>query len=65
MVLYTTHCTRCRALEAALKNKNIQYEVCEDVDKMIDLGFMSAPILEVDGQYMKYDEAMKYVMEGK
>ena len=65
MVLYTTHCPRCRALEAALKSKNITYETCEDVQKMIDLGFMSAPILEVDGQYMKYDEAMKYVMEGK
>lgn len=65
MVLYTTHCPRCRALEAALKSKNIPYETCEDVDKMIELGFMSAPVLEIDGKYLKYDEAMKHVMEGK
>lgn len=65
MVLYTTHCPRCRALEAALKSKNIPYETCEDVDKMIELGFVSAPVLEIDGKYLKYDEAMKHVMEGE
>ena len=65
MVLYTTHCSRCRVLEAALKSKNISYETCEDVDKMVELGFMSAPVLEIDGKYLKYDEAMKHVMEGE
>ena len=65
MVLYTTHCSRCRVLEAALKSKNIPYETCEDVDKMVELGFMSAPVLEIDGKYLKYDEAMKHVMEGE
>lgn len=65
MVLYTTHCSRCRVLEAALKNKNIPYEVCEDVDVMENLGFTSAPVLEVNGEYLPYDAAMKYVMEGE
>ena len=63
MILYTTHCPRCKALEAAMKNKNVTYETCTDVDKMIAMGFMSAPVLDVDGRLMKYDEAMKYVME--
>lgn len=63
MTLYTTHCPKCRILEAGLKSKNAMYEVCEDVHKMEELGFMSAPVLEVNGRYLPYDEAMKYVME--
>lgn len=63
MTLYTTHCSRCRVLEAALKNKNVTYETCEDVDKMEELGLMAAPALEVNGKLLQYDEAMKYVME--
>lgn len=63
MTLYTTRCPRCRALEMALKSKKIPFEICGDIEKMKEMGFMSAPILEVDGKGLKYDEAMKYVME--
>ena len=63
MTLYTTHCPKCRALEAALKKKNATYDSCDDISKMQELGFMSAPILEVDGKFLKYNEAMKYAME--
>ena len=63
MKVYTTHCPRCRALEAALKSKDIAYETCDDIEEMKRLGFMSAPILEVDGKYLKYEDAMRHVME--
>ncbi len=63
MILYTTHCPRCRMLEAALASKNIAYETCEDVQKMKELGFTEVPVLEIDGRRLSCGEAMKYVME--
>lgn len=63
MTLYTTHCSRCRVLEAALTNKKAVYEVCDDAEEMRRLNFMSAPVLEVNGKYLNYEDAMKYVME--
>lgn len=63
MTLYTTHCSRCRVLEMALISKNVQFDTCEDLDKMAELGMTSAPALEVDGKLLSYEEAMKYVME--
>lgn len=64
MTLYTTHCPRCRVLEAALKSKDIPYDICEDVDTMESLGFTEAPMLEVGGKYLNYTDAMKFIMEG-
>lgn len=63
MILYTTHCPRCRVLENALSSKGLSYETCEDVQKMLDLGLTEAPALDVDGKVLNYSEAMKYIME--
>lgn len=63
VILYTTHCPKCRVLEKKMKEKNIEYKEVTDVDKMIDLGFDAVPILDVDGQIMEYKEAVKYLME--
>ena len=63
MTLYTTHCPRCRVLEAALASKGAAYDTCDDAQKMIELGFTEAPVLEVGDRRLSYAEAMKYVME--
>ena len=63
IVLYSTGCPKCRMLEAALKNKKASYEICDDIDKMLALGFMEAPLLQIDNKVLPYKEAMKFVME--
>lgn len=60
-ILYTTHCPLCKALRATLDKKQIEYEVCEDVDLMVEKGFRRAPMLEVDGKAMGIKEAMKWL----
>ena len=59
--LYTTHCPQCRALETKLDKKNIQYEVCDDTEIMLSKGFKAAPILEVNGEYLNFASAIKWV----
>ena len=38
IVLYTTHCPKCKVLEQKLKDKKVEYCICEDIDKMARLG---------------------------
>ena len=61
--LYTTHCPRCNVLEKKLNQKNIEFELIDnfDIQDMVNKGFKTAPILEVDGKYMMYVEAIEWV----
>ena len=61
IILYTTHCPKCKVLEAKLNLKDIPYEECTDVDKMQSLGMMSAPTLSVDGKLLQFKEAVDWI----
>lgn len=63
ITLYTTNCPQCRILESKLKDANINFEVVNDVDLMIQKGFMMAPVLEVDGVAHSFKEAVKWIGE--
>ena len=63
IILYTTHCPKCRILETKLKAKNIEYQVVTDAEVMIDKGFMSSPMLEIDDIVMDFSQANKWVNE--
>ena len=65
IILYTTHCPKCRILEQKLKAKNIEYIEFTDVDKMIKMGFSVMPMLEVDGIVMDFGTANKWINEFK
>lgn len=60
-VLYSTHCPRCNVLYNKLKDKNIEFEVSEDVDKLIEMGFMTAPVLYDGEKYYTFEEAIKLI----
>lgn len=61
VILYTTHCPKCIVLEKKLKEKNIEYEEITDVDLMLSKGFMSTPMLEINGNVMNFKDAFTYV----
>ena len=63
VTLYSTHCPKCIVLEKKLEAKNIKYNLIEDSDIMIEKGFMSAPILEVDEKIMQFKEANAWINE--
>lgn len=60
-ILYSTGCPRCMVLEKKLGQANIEFSVESDVEKMIEMGYEQAPILEVDGKPLEYGEAVKWV----
>lgn len=63
IVLYSTHCPKCKILEKKLTDKKINFSLCEDVDTMKSKGIMSAPMLEVDDKLLDFYNAVKFVNE--
>ena len=61
VILYSTHCPRCVVLEEKLEDANIEFKLIEDQKVMEEKGFMSAPMLEVDGQVMDFVKANKWI----
>lgn len=61
ITLYSTHCPRCRVLETKLTQKNIEFNVVTDVNKMELLGIQSVPVLEVDGKLLNFTDAVTWV----
>lgn len=65
IILYSTHCPKCKILTKKLTEKNIEYIEFTDVDKMIEMGFSVMPMLEVDGVIMDFGTANKWINEFK
>ena len=61
VILYSTNCPRCRALEMRLDAKGIEYETCTDTKRMLDMGMTSAPALEADGRLMNFADAIRWL----
>ena len=60
-ILYSTGCPKCNVLKTKLTQKGVDFKLIEDADAMISKGFMSAPMLEVDGNAMDFMDAVKWV----
>ncbi len=63
IVLYTIDCPRCKILEQKLAASNIEFMICRDKTTMIEKGFDLLPLLEVDGELMAFDKALKWADE--
>lgn len=61
VILYSTHCPKCNVLEKKLKEKNIVYEEVNDVEVMKNKGYLSVPVLEVDGTNMDFKTANDWI----
>lgn len=61
IILYSTKsCPRCSGIKRLLDEKNIKYDVCEDIDKMTSLGICSIPVLEVNGKILSSSESIRW-----
>lgn len=61
IILYTTHCPKCRVLESKLKSKNIKFTTFTNVDEMIQLGITESPVLDYNNQRMGFVDAINFV----
>lgn len=61
ITFYTTNCPKCEILKNKLDAKNISYEVCRDINVMMNQGLKSAPALEIDNVIYNFKEAIKFI----
>lgn len=61
VILYSTHCPKCKVLSSKLNQKNISYEENTDVELMTQKGFTTVPKLEVDGVVYDFKEAVEWI----
>lgn len=63
LVLYSTGCIACKTLKMILDKEGITYVENNSTEKMSELGFTHVPILEVDGVFLNYDAAKRWIQE--
>lgn len=61
--LYTNDCPKCRILKAKLDEKDVIYNVCNDIELMLSKGFKTMPMLEVDGVTYDFLAAVNLIKE--
>lgn len=65
ITLYSTNCPKCNVLKQKLQSLNIDFEVSDNIDELINLGFMEAPILKVNDKYLNFSKAVNWIKEQK
>ena len=63
LILYSTGCPQCEALEQMLNTHGIKFEICTDKEKMVSMGLTHVPVLEVSGVLMNFRDAIKWIGE--
>ena len=61
ITLYTTGCPRCKVLEIKLTQAGLKFGVVNDPKKIIEMGFVTAPVMTVDGKPFGFKEAINYL----
>lgn len=66
MILFSKQdCPLCSVAKIKLNNADIQYNVCEDENKMKELGITMLPVLQLDsGQKLSFQEIIEYLQKG-
>ena len=56
-------CPRCMVLKSKLQAKGIEYEEISSEEILIEKGFMTVPVLQIDDKYYQFGEAVKVINE--
>ena len=63
LTVYSTGCPQCKVLISKLKEKAIPYEIISDIDVMLEKGIQSVPVIEYEGKFYPFVEALKLIKE--
>jgi hypothetical protein len=48
-------------LKSILEKENIEFEICDDMDKMLSKGIKSVPVMEVGDRLLNYEEVISEI----
>lgn len=61
VILFSTGCPKCKVLKKKLDDKDIEYTIDSNVDKMLEMGIMEVPVLVVDDRTLDFSNAVAWV----
>lgn len=64
VLLYSTHCPKCKVLAQKLDQKGIVYTLkatTDDLEEIIEKGYKSVPVLVVGDNYMDFMKAVEWI----
>ena len=61
IIMYTTHCPRCKVLAAKLAAKGVTYKEETNTEPMLSMGITTVPMLSVDGTLMDFKTANDWI----
>ena len=61
ITLFSTNCPKCKVLEKKLNDKNIEYKIETDIDKMFELDITQVPMLMIDDKLYDFSKAVEWV----
>lgn len=61
IILYTTHCPKCKVLTLKLNQKGVQFTECEDTAVMREKGLQSVPALQVGDEILDFTHAVAWI----
>ena len=63
--VYSSNCPKCNILEKKLQANNIEFEKITDFDtnELIERGFYSLPIANIDEKWYTFQEAIQWLDE--
>ena len=64
VTLYSNNCLNCQLLKTELKKAHIEYQECNDIDKMIEMGLNEMPMLCVNDRMLNVGEAITWIKKG-
>lgn len=65
ITLYSIGCPQCMVLKKKLEAKHIIFEEENNIDTLIDHGYMSMPILRIDDEFLEFEDAIAWVKNYK
>ena len=63
IIFYTTNCPKCKVLKTKMDKVKLTYEICEDIEQMLNLGIQTAPALQVNNTILDFGQAIKWLKE--
>ena len=61
IILYTTHCPRCEVLMKKLQDKNLNFDIVDDLEKIKEKGITIVPMLEINDNILNFKGAVDWI----
>lgn len=62
IIIYSSAtCPKCKMLKMELHSRGIEFEDCQDIEKITSLGITHVPVMSINGQLFDFKSAVAWL----